>query len=292
MKEVKEEFQSILLEDLDMRWPGWRLLRLALNRHMPRVEKLSEHRHEHSQYLLYLRGSGSQLVGRESHPVRPGSILYIPAERTHGFVKSRHQRPVCLAIDFIEEPLPAISGGEIPPKAPESERPASRRAGELPPRARLQVERWLFELGQRSKESPEQLPIASASLILQILAALADALHRKENAPADGPVARAVSERIRDLGFDHAAPGEVARSLGQSLDHLNRLLRDEGAPTVGKLLLGQRLHCARTRLAGSDRAIGDIAAECGFYDQNYFARWFRKHTGQSPSGWRKARAGE
>ena len=41
-------------------------------------------------------------------------------------------------------------------------------------------------------------------------------------------------------------------------------------------------------LRGSDRSIGDIATLVGMDDQNYFTRWFRKQTGQTPSRWRAA----
>ena len=32
--------------------------------------------------------------------------------------------------------------------------------------------------------------------------------------------------------------------------------------------------------------ISEIGWMCGFQDPNYFARWFRKKTGQTPSQWR------
>ena len=32
--------------------------------------------------------------------------------------------------------------------------------------------------------------------------------------------------------------------------------------------------------------VSEIGWACGFQDPNYFARWFRKKTGQTPSQWR------
>ena len=49
---MSKELQSILLEDFEITVPGFRLRRLALNQHMPRVEKLSEHVHDWFQALL------------------------------------------------------------------------------------------------------------------------------------------------------------------------------------------------------------------------------------------------
>src|SRR6056297_3103722 len=97
---MKEEFRPILLEDFPIEWPEFSIRRVALNQHMPRVEKFSEHRHEVNQALLYLRGYGTQHIGEEVLPVERGSLIVIPAGERHRFEKSGHRRPVCLAIDF------------------------------------------------------------------------------------------------------------------------------------------------------------------------------------------------
>jgi AraC-like DNA-binding protein len=52
-------------------------------------------------------------------------------------------------------------------------------------------------------------------------------------------------------------------------------------------LRNQRLLQRAEALLSQRRRIGDCAAELGFHDANYFTRWFRKQTGQSPSAWRK-----
>ena len=38
---MPKEFSPILLENLQIRWSGFRVRRVALNQHMPRVERLS-----------------------------------------------------------------------------------------------------------------------------------------------------------------------------------------------------------------------------------------------------------
>jgi AraC-like DNA-binding protein len=53
-----------------------------------------------------------------------------------------------------------------------------------------------------------------------------------------------------------------------------------------KFIIRLRLHHACSRLSESTDSIGDIACQCGFEDQNYFARQFRQSLGFSPTEFR------
>lgn len=47
-----------------------------------------------------------------------------------------------------------------------------------------------------------------------------------------------------------------------------------------------RLEVARKRIKSQETSIGNIAAECGFSDANYFTRCFKAHFGIAPSRYR------
>ncbi|MDP4638636.1 MAG: AraC family ligand binding domain-containing protein, partial [Verrucomicrobiales bacterium] len=151
---MPKEFSPILLENLQIRWSGFRVRRVALNQHMPRVERLSEHVHRYCQALLYLRGSGTQHLGEIAVPVQRGSILVIPPGRAHRFEKTRAVRPICLAIDF--ETVEALTW---------------REESVLSSRDLASIERLLVDLHKRHLK-PDDFSIQSAALILQILAQL------------------------------------------------------------------------------------------------------------------------
>ena len=51
----------------------------------------------------------------------------------------------------------------------------------------------------------------------------------------------------------------------------------------------RRLQMASQYLSSTRKTISEIAAMCGFSDQFYFSRVFRRHFGQSPLRYRKAR---
>ncbi len=266
-------FQPLLLENLRLRWPGFSIRRLALNQHMPRVERLEEHAHRYAQILVYLRGAGLAWLGSRRVPVARGSVLVIPSGLPHHFEKTQRTRPICLVIDFdVEDALPW------------------REVSLLSAHELASVERWLLALHEQGR-AVKSAAIQSAALILQLLALLERHLSDRTPSHSEGPVTKAVRSLLRHQGLVGWTPGRVAQSLGRSLDHLNRQLRAESGTTLGGLLTTLRLEAATRALRESEQSIGEIASTIGMDDQNYFARWFRQHTGQSPSRWRTAMRG-
>ncbi|MDB3940009.1 AraC family transcriptional regulator [Verrucomicrobiales bacterium] len=267
---MSKELQSILLEDFEITVPGFRLRRLALNQHMPRVEKLSEHVHDWFQALLYLRGYGVQDLDGRAVPVQRGSWLVIPPGCRHRFVKERTIRPVCLTIDFEME----------------ERKFTGRREGALSAVELGRMEHLLVSLNEEeSRSNPGRL--ALSALVLRI-AALFELASTREESPLPGHVEQSVREAIRRIEFEGLRPGAVADEIGFSLDHLNRLLRAECNRTVGTEISTARLERASKLLRTTEKSIGEIASDVGIDDQNYFGRWFRKATGQTPTRWREA----
>ena len=270
---MSKEFQSILLEDLQIRWPGFRIRRVALNQHMPRVERLSEHRHGFAQILLYLRGGGLQHLGDVAITVERGRVLLIPPNTGHRFEKTSHVPPICLALDIdTKEPL------------------SWRTSGVLNSRELSEVERDLVAL-HGLRKTTDELSIQHATHILQILLRLRDSVVGSAPARTGGPVFSIVSKNISRLGLIGLTPGLVAKEAGRSLDHLNRQLRAECGKTVGELVDQSRITRSGELLRSSNSSIGEIASAVGIDDQNYFSRWFRRQTGQTPSRWREAMSG-
>ncbi|WP_390843883.1 helix-turn-helix domain-containing protein [Anatilimnocola floriformis] len=54
-----------------------------------------------------------------------------------------------------------------------------------------------------------------------------------------------------------------------------------------QFILRLRLHEACLRLSANSDSIGDIAYQCGFDDQNYFARYFKRAMSMTPSEFRE-----
>jgi len=112
-----------------------------------------------------------------------------------------------------------------------------------------------------------------------------------ETATASGNAAvNAAIEYIERNFATSIGVGDCAAAVGvgkSTLSHQFRLVTGRSFP---QWLAETRLRHARALLVETDLDIIEIALECGFNDQAWFARQFRAATGYTPSEWRgKAR---
>jgi AraC family L-rhamnose operon transcriptional activator RhaR len=85
-------------------------------------------------------------------------------------------------------------------------------------------------------------------------------------------------------GSSWVRPAELAKRVGLQKDYLNRLVRRATGLTLGQWRDRELLRAAEASLR-QGRRVAVVASDLGFSDANYFARWFRKQTGLSPSHW-------
>ena len=80
---------------------------------------------------------------------------------------------------------------------------------------------------------------------------------------------------------------ELAGIAGLSAVQLERLCRRTLGISPRSLIQRLRIEQAVSLILGSDRTLGDIAAECGFYDQSSFTRQFRSVLAITPGAYRQ-----
>jgi AraC-like DNA-binding protein len=82
-----------------------------------------------------------------------------------------------------------------------------------------------------------------------------------------------------------ASLGRIARTIGYHPDHLTRKLKRQTGLGLRALRDSVRLETAQSALR-TEATIAEAATRAGFDDPNYFARWFRRQTGRTPTDWR------
>jgi AraC family transcriptional regulator, transcriptional activator of pobA len=81
---------------------------------------------------------------------------------------------------------------------------------------------------------------------------------------------------------------DYADELGVSQNHLNDTIKSITGRSAGQLIRHQLASHATMCLLHADKNIGEIAFALGFEDPAYFARFYKKQTGKSPSEFREA----
>lgn len=261
-----ENYRPLLFQEMQIRVAGIQIRHLRLNRHLPEVDEWALHAHEFGQFLVYLNGKGTQLSVGASHPVQPGSLFFLPPDQEHGFKETPGRRPLCLVLDV--------------------DWPGSRKLGFRAARLHQTdlglVRRELSALArpQTGLGPGDRLTVAAGVLrVVDILARAAGLL--EHTVKVVSPLTRAVDRLLQSPEGGTLSVEELARRAGYQVDHLNRVLRQTTGLTLGQYRAERLLRLAKKLLGQSDR-VQTAAEALGFSDQNYFARWFRKHTGHQP----------
>ncbi|MEM8957329.1 MAG: AraC family transcriptional regulator [Pseudomonadota bacterium] len=127
----------------------------------------------------------------------------------------------------------------------------------------------------------ESLPdVIQRHRIMEPLIWLRDKGVRLTPVAEEAPLSRVRRLIETDLGHPWRAD-EVARQLAMSEATMRRWLKSSGEG-FAKILMNARLEHGLSLLQTSDRAISDIALECGFKTPSHFSDAFRKRFGIAP----------
>ncbi|MFT5365513.1 MAG: AraC-like DNA-binding protein/ligand-binding sensor protein [Candidatus Latescibacterota bacterium] len=80
---------------------------------------------------------------------------------------------------------------------------------------------------------------------------------------------------------------EVAKIAGMSPGHFSRVIKETTGKTFSEILTGYRIARASQLLVRTSKSLVQIALDCGFTDQSYFSRVFRKSKNCTPNEYRK-----
>jgi AraC-like DNA-binding protein/mannose-6-phosphate isomerase-like protein (cupin superfamily) len=249
-------WSPLLVQKIEIHALGFVLRKLQLNRH--RDAEVAAHSHAYAQLILYLDGEGVQTVRARRRRARAGDLFVIPAGTPHGFFTVGRSRPLCLVLDYELE-----GQGRV--------RAAHRT---LTPATLNELHALLARVPRKGR-----LTLADYPAILAVVARL---LGHAPAAPAPAP---SLFETLREQVRAPRPLAHIARDHGCHPDHLSRKLKRESGLGLRALRNRVRLEAAEAALRAAP-SVAEAATQCGFDDPNYFARWFRRQTGQTPRQFR------
>ena len=94
------------------------------------------------------------------------------------------------------------------------------------------------------------------------------------------------TEYVHDHSAEKISLSNVAKTLGVTSPYLSMLFKHVTGLTFRDYLNKVRVEEAKRLLISTDYQIMEIAVACGFNDQSYFTKVFKKYTGLSPRNFR------
>src|SRR5215813_7969729 len=229
-------------------------------------ESLAPHRHEKAQLYLVLEGEYSESARGREFSLGPGSALFRPADETHtnGF---RGTEVHGVLIEFDPAAARALLPG-LPPDAP------AYFPAHVLDRLCGAIERETRHGDPESLTALRGLGLCLAAEVSR----LGRDLHDLTSAP---PWLLDAEALLRNRSAEDLRLGRIASILGVPPVRLAAAFRRRFHCSVGDYLVLTRLARARRMLAESCAPLGEIALDCGFFDQSHFSRVFKKHQGMS-----------
>jgi AraC-like DNA-binding protein len=85
---------------------------------------------------------------------------------------------------------------------------------------------------------------------------------------------------------------DLASIVRLSPCHFSRVFRDSFGCSPLEYVTRRRVEHAQGLMLSTDAPLCQIALDCGMADQAHFSRLFRRHVGETPRSWRRARVAE
>jgi AraC-like DNA-binding protein len=254
----------------------------------PPRHPVAEHLHPFLEVTYVASGGVDYSSAGRRIPVGRGEIFVMPPDTPHAW--TNRGRPAVL-FGFMLSVAPAAERADSL-----GFRLADAAAGlgyRLRPGADLRAafEALRAEVRAERAYGPDAAAAYARLVLLLVCRQLSDSLGLKPAAGQPAPAgSRGEQLRLQARAFIEAnlaygvALADVARHLGVTGRHLNRVFAGREGVPIGEAIAAARLEKARALLrADPGMPTKTVAALCGFSDASYFCRFFRGRAGASPT---------
>jgi AraC-like DNA-binding protein len=253
------------------------------------------HKHEFSEVVIVIGGSGLHVTGHESWQLSAGDVFVISGGRMHEYRDLRDLRLINILFDPEKLNLQLGDLSSVPGyHALFALEPVWQRRHRFNSRLRLSLGELTTVQGmvdELERELAKRLPgfgFQSMALFMQIVGHLSRCHSQTKSADSRAllrcakAIAHLESHFAEPLNLDQLA--DIAHMSKRSFIRLFQAAT--GSPPIARLIQ-LRLSYAAKLLRQTDETITEIAYKVGFNDGNYFARQFRKVIGLSPRTYRR-----
>lgn len=97
-----------------------------------------------------------------------------------------------------------------------------------------------------------------------------------------------VMEWIKANYYKSITVKEIANEFGYNADYLSSLFKKTTNTTLTNYINKTRIEISKSLISNYDLSIKEVAYSCGFSDEKYFMKLFKKAESMTPSQYKKA----
>lgn len=235
--------------------------------------------HENIELLCFTEGCGHIRINANEYDVAKGDIIAINSNHLHGFRTPDEMVYHVLIVDRTFCLANYIDIDNI----------------HFSTRFKNEEVRECFELLAKEFQEPTDTPWRAQTirtLVMRILTEICKHHSEKYDSSLDVD-ATLITAVKRAIGFIHSkydatlTLDEICNHVGLSKYYFAREFHRISGYTIVSYINLTRCENAKHLLSESELSILEIAERCGYNDQSYFTRIFKRHTGFSPTQYRK-----
>ncbi len=238
--------------------------------------------------ILVLEGTLHITQSGLAHSVASGQYLFLKAGEEHYGHKPSHGKLAYLWVHFSSDtPWETISGDNsitLPESfaylLPERGAPATFQRISI-------LFRQLIDFSRQEALYTEAILTCALSLLaMEMTQEFLDRLSNRQNNIS--PVVYTIMEWVKSNCHKHLSLHEIAEEFHYNAEYLSSLFKRETGMTLVYYLNKSRVEISKNLLSSNNVSIKEAAYSCGFRDEKYYMKMFKKYEGMTPLQYKNA----
>lgn len=252
-------------------------------------------------FVLNHRGAGTYYLDHHEFPFGPQTIYFTnPGHiKAYELVSSEEAYIITLNERFLRENVQADIYGAFPFLLAEKAPPKQLGPADFQDFATL-YQQMLLEFGRDSPYQDRILGNLFTVLLLKIKEKFWSAYNPIEEGNRDSEIVKTF-KRLLEAEFKEVLENDrpevklqvqyFAEKMSLHPNYLTSVIKSKTGRTVQDWIASRTLSFAKTLLTTTSYSAKEIAYQLGFSEPTHFGRFFKRHTQESPTAFRKARRG-
>jgi len=238
-----------------------------------------QHAHFHNKHELYYleKGKTKYFVGNEIFLLEAGDMIFVPKNTFHKTDNSEEAGAERILFTFDDDAVGESAQKHLLPLY-------EKKLIRMPADRRYEVQTIFHRLA--SEEHLKQSDYQEMQMLyfrqLLILISRSVKLHTDQDRDPTIELVQRIAKYISENVTDDLSLSQLSKRYALSPFYLSRVFKEVTGIGLNEYINISRITAAERLLQDTNKSIGEIAAECGYNDSNYFAAVFKRLRGITP----------